>query len=356
MAKKRKVRTAGSAEESVVPPATLRRSRRISQAQTKEAEQEQLDLAEVGQVGQLEGPDEDHDEDEGGAQGRRRKVHEKSVKAEATPAPLPSPGEVEVPEASAFPTLALKLHGLPSDRISFYGLVQEIITPDVFGMLIVTILLNQTTGRAAIPVFYDLLERWPTPSSLRDADLGMLTDMLQPIGLHNIRAKRLKDLGTMWCEQPPQLGVLHKSRVVLPSTGRKRRKKKLDDDEEEPQKPTYPPTEISHLPGAGRYALDSYRLFRPSLVDTTRATVQIGLGPKPESDRWQLILAKREAAGESRSVGSLLPASDDDGSKLVGHDLEEDWKTVDALDKELKAYRLWRAHRQAQIDRTTLQS
>lgn len=166
-------------------------------------------------------------------------------------------------------------------------------------------------------------------------------------------------LAKTWCQTPPQLGVLHKSRVVLPFTGRKKRKKKSkqadedDDEEEPPARPTYSATEISHLPGAGRYALDSYRLFRPSLVDATRAAVQIGLGPKPESERWQRILDKREELGESRDVGQLLPASVDEEDETSKHDfieLEDDWKTVDALDKELKAYRLWRNKRQHEIE------
>lgn len=185
--KKIKNEAAAAAGEPSSPLPPLRRSRRLSKAQPKDA-----DLAEVGQVGLLSPPSDDEG-DQKSAIKRPRKKRKLTVKpeAEGDAAPLPSPSDIQIPEASQFPTLALQLHGLPSDRVSFYGLVQEVITPDVFGMLIVTILLNQTTGRAAIPVFYDVLERWPTPKVLAQADVGELTAMLQPIGLHNIRARRL---------------------------------------------------------------------------------------------------------------------------------------------------------------------
>ncbi|CAO1614183.1 unnamed protein product [Parajaminaea phylloscopi] len=263
-------------------------------------------------------------------------------------ASISSPEAAVPPEASLFPTLAFSLHGIASNGINFYGLVQELITPDVFGMVIVTVLLNQTTGRAAIPVFYSLLERWPTPSLLAEADLEELTNMLQPIGLHNIRAKRLKDIGRTWCESPPALGVLHKSRVVLPG-GSKRKKAKRNADtpvsNEDDSRVVYPPTEISHLPGVGRYALDSFRLFRPSLQCPDRAATQVELSTsKPQSEKWEAILERRTALGHKREVGSLLPGP----PFSAAHDrsvVENDWQQVDPLDKELKAYRLWRQRR-----------
>jgi hypothetical protein len=41
-----------------------------------------------------------------------------------------------------------------------YGLIQEYCAPDVWKLLVAVCLLNQTTGRAAIPVFWSLLDRW----------------------------------------------------------------------------------------------------------------------------------------------------------------------------------------------------
>lgn len=216
----------------------------------------------------------------------------------------------------------------------------------VFGMIVVTILLNQTTGRAAIPVFYELLHKWPTPRLLADADLSELTRILQPIGLHNIRARRLKLFGQTWCERPPRQGVLHKSRVAMPQAqGQRLRRRKAQKGDEMALRDVYPATEISHLPGVGRYALDSFRLFRPSLEVPERAAVQVALEHKLTSEKWLEILSRREKVGESRFVGSLLPAEDG----IQTENLEHDWAQVKPLDKELEAYRLWRKERQSNL-------
>ena len=48
----------------------------------------------------------------------------------------------------------------------------------------------------------------------------------------------------MYMEYPPDPRLFYKSKVV-------KNKTKID----------YPPTHISHYPGSGKYALDSYRIF-----------------------------------------------------------------------------------------------
>jgi methyl-CpG-binding domain protein 4 len=62
--------------------------------------------------------------------------------------------------------------------------------------------------------------------------------MLYPLGLHTIRAQRLIQLAHKILDTPPDSAILHKTRT-----------------------PDCPPTPISHLPGVGRYAVDSYRIF-----------------------------------------------------------------------------------------------
>lgn len=311
---------------------------------------------------------------------RTRTRKDQRLKEEPTD-DLEDPAAAIPPDTSLFPSLALKLHGLASDRQgSFYGLVQELLTPDVFGMLVVTILLNQTTGRAAIPVFYEIMHRWPTPRLLGEADEDELRERLRPIGLFNIRAKRLKEVGRVWCEAPPRWGVTTKSRVIMPPTSamvEEAAEEEDDNDDDEVDKkggktvqpgsrklkrtktrPLYPPTEISHLPGVGRYALDSYLLFRPSRSHASMASVQIDLCratalPKPISGPWQKILDRRVELGERRDVGELLPpvseVEEEEAQVPETISPEEDWRGVDALDKELKAYMLWRLGRDASL-------
>ena len=77
--------------------------------------------------------------------------------------------------------------------------------------------------------------------------------------------------------------------------------------------------EVAHLPGVGAYGLDSWRIF---CRDELR-----GVGGKHESEK----------RGEGKEEG---------GTKKGGQDtedgVEEEWKRVVPMDKELRAYLRWR--------------
>ena len=73
---------------------------------------------------------------------------------------------------------------------------------------------------------------------LPSAPMCLLQELLTPLGLQKIRADRIIRLSAMYLADPPSFDVPRKSRV-----------------------PNYPPTAVSHLPGCGRYALDSFRIF-----------------------------------------------------------------------------------------------
>ncbi|CAO2651777.1 Nn.00g000600.m01.CDS01 [Neocucurbitaria sp. VM-36] len=124
------------------------------------------------------------------------------------------------------------------------------------------------------------------------ASLSTLTAMLQPIGLHNVRAARLIALAEAWLAAPPCKERRYR-RLHYPDRGCGANVKPGEvlgpDDEREGW-------EIAHLPGMGTYALDSYRIF---YRDQLR-------GVKPM-----------------------------DG-------VEPEWKAVVPTDKELKQYLEWR--------------
>lgn len=48
-----------------------------------------------------------------------------------------------------------------------------------FQVILATMLLNRTTGKAAIPVFYELMARWPDPASMVDG----VSPLIMPWGL-----------------------------------------------------------------------------------------------------------------------------------------------------------------------------
>lgn len=123
-------------------------------------------------------------------------------------------------------------------------LVQEAVQDDPWKLLIATMFLNKTSGKVALPVFWYVIKCWPTPEKLAEADFETLKALLHHLGLSNTRAHRLRNLSRMYIEHPPNPRLVYKSKVT-------KRKETVD----------YPPTHVSHYPGSGKYALDSYRIF-----------------------------------------------------------------------------------------------
>lgn len=146
--------------------------------------------------------------------------------------------------------------GGPDRLLSMLTCTLEEVACDWWKVLVAVMLLNKTTGKAAIPVFRDLMSRWPNPTLMAEGDdsskyahmivssafplapMCLLQELLTPLGLQKTRADRIIRLSVMYLADPPSFDAPRKSRV-----------------------PYYPPTAVSHLPGCGRYALDSFRIF-----------------------------------------------------------------------------------------------
>ena len=173
-----------------------------------------------------------------------------------------------------------------------FGLIQERYTHSLYALVIQAILWNQTAGRAARPVLEAILERYPEPKALADANQSDLVDLLYPIGLHNQRAARLIKLGQAWVAAPPCKERRYVRRDY-PNKGDGRDAKQGEALAEDDGRKGW---EIAHLPGMGPYALDSYRMFYRDKL---------------------------------RGVEGV------DG-------VEPEWKRVRAGDKDLKAWLIWR--------------
>ncbi|XP_061187716.1 uncharacterized protein LOC133195790 [Saccostrea echinata] len=70
-----------------------------------------------------------------------------------------------------------------------FHLIQESLYHDPWKLLVATIFLNRTTGRAAIPILWKFLNRWPNPDAARRGDWQSMARLLTPLGLHEKRAK-----------------------------------------------------------------------------------------------------------------------------------------------------------------------
>lgn len=181
-----------------------------------------------------------------------------------------------------------------------FGLMQERLARDPFRLLIATIFLNKTPGERAMPIFYQLMSRYPTPVDLAAAEVSDITNIIYVLGFQNQRARKCVEMAKVWLERPPECGKRYR-KLNYPNKGDGRDVKDTDVIDENDPRVAW---EIAHLPGLGPYSHDSWRMF---CRDELR-----GL-----SSSWN---------GED--------AHDPDN-------FEPEWKRVLPLDKELRAYLSW---------------
>lgn len=194
----------------------------------------------------------------------------------------------------------------PPLRATSFGLVQEKLRHDPFRLLIAVIFLNKTRGSVALPVFYNLMAHYPTPTALAAATPEALVPLIQHLGLQNQRAATCIKLARAWLDTPPEKGKRHR-RLHYPNK-----------DDGKDVKPTDGPIldadervawEVGHLPGIGAYAIDSWRIFC------------------------------RDAL---RGLPHGMPAADTSPDEARTAELEGEWTRVLPGDKELRAYLRWR--------------
>ncbi|XP_064632527.1 uncharacterized protein LOC135490887 [Lineus longissimus] len=87
------------------------------------------------------------------------------------------------------PVSLKKYHQQWTPPKSPYKLVQESLFHDPWKLLIATIFLQRTAGKAAIPVLWEFFTKWPSAEIARDSDWREIAKLLQPLGLHEKRAQ-----------------------------------------------------------------------------------------------------------------------------------------------------------------------
>lgn len=85
------------------------------------------------------------------------------------------------------------------------------------------ICLNQVDRRQTKPVLTDFFERWPTAGILLYATIDEIAEVLQPLGMQNVRAKRIYKMSQQYLSWDKQ--------------------------------------DATELCGIGKYGSDSYRIF-----------------------------------------------------------------------------------------------
>ena len=94
--------------------------------------------------------------------------------------------------------------------MSPYGLLQEQLKKDAWKIFVCCIFCNLTRRVQAEPIFWEVLERWPTPKALSQANFDDLLSLVQPLGLSRRRAIALKRMSyeythKCWKDDPTNL-------------------------------------------------------------------------------------------------------------------------------------------------------
>jgi len=169
-----------------------------------------------------------------------------------------------------------------------FGLIQEKLAHDPFRLLIATIFLNRTRAEVAIPVLYNVFDKYPTVDALAKADIDHIVSMIRRLGFQNSRARKCVGIAQLWLSDPPVKGKrFRKLNYPNKRDGRDIGPGEFVDDDD-----TRIAWEIAHLPGLGAYALDSWRIFcRDELRGL--ATDWNGAGaPEGFSPEWKSVLPK----------------------------------------------------------------
>ncbi|KAI1350137.1 DNA glycosylase [Xylaria sp. FL0043] len=122
------------------------------------------------------------------------------------PKPSPSPSS-KSPKKKRPPRGTVSCIPFPRLDAPRFGLIQEELAADPFRLLIAVTFLVRTHGKAAIPVFWALMDRYPTPSALADASPADIVERIKHLGLGSVRAATIQRFARLWVAQPPRAGV-----------------------------------------------------------------------------------------------------------------------------------------------------
>ncbi|KAI6709121.1 hypothetical protein JHW43_008347 [Diplocarpon mali] len=138
-----------------------------------------------------------------------------------------------------------------------FGLIQEKLAHDPFRLLIAVTFLIRTHGKHAIPVFFELMEKYPTPEALAAAEKDDIVHIIRHLGLQNQRASTYQMYAKIWVEDPPMKDKRHPVRGYADSSVSGRNIKGGEMISDSGDRSAW---EIGHMT-QGPYAIDSWRIF-----------------------------------------------------------------------------------------------
>lgn len=244
------------------------------------------------------------------------------------------------PRPPRLPTSCIPFPPLSAPR---FGLLQESLAQTPFHLLLACIFLTKTRGSVALPLFYTLITRYPTPPSLASANLTDIVSVFQNLGLQNQRGRRVMALAKAWVKDEPRRGRRWRRRGY--PRGRDERDVKaceepIPDDEEDSRVAW----EIGHLPGVGRYALDSWRIFCRDRLRGLERGMEEYVSPYAEARGAipkQVPAKDPQLPKQTTSTPPSTP-SPTHHPRFSPLEPQGEWTLVLPTDKELRAYLRWR--------------
>lgn len=182
------------------------------------------------------------------------------------------------------------MSALPFPTLSapWFGLVQEKLGHDPFRLMVAIAFLVRTPGRVSVPVFWQLMEKYPTPEALMEGDAEEIAASIKHLGLSVVRTNQIQKYARIWVENPPSKTVRYGVKnYPKPGDGSDvRAGEKLPPEDEDSRDSAW---EIGHMT-QGPYAIDSWRIFcRDVLLE--RAGDWRGKGREPEfQPEWMRVL------------------------------------------------------------------
>lgn len=266
------------------------------------------------------------------------------IKAKRCPLhPTKSPYFPNAHRHKSRPTFISSILPFPPLSSPTFGLMQERLAHDPFRLLIATIFLNKTPGARAMPVFYDLMARYPTPDDLAAARVEDVVEIIRCLGFQNQRARKCVALAQSWASGgEPVLGKRYAKRDYP----RKGDGRGIGTGDWVPEGDERVAWEIGHLPGVGAYAHDSWRMFcRDVLRGLARGwngegADAISRKTTAEDTPEQHEEAERHVHGKAAHLAAQPdPRQPEREQEEVP--FEPEWKRVLPSDKELRAWMTW---------------
>ncbi|KAI1456933.1 DNA glycosylase [Annulohypoxylon moriforme] len=169
-----------------------------------------------------------------------------------------------------------------------FGLIQEDLASDPFRLLIAVTFLIRVKGKHALPVFHELMSKYPRPEDLAEANTDDIVMMIKHLGLATVRAAAIQKYARIWIDNPPKSDVRYEVKNYPGPSGEAdiQMGKSVPLTSAGPRPSAW---EIGHMT-QGRYAIDSWRIFcRDVLLE--RAEDWRGKGREGEfQPEWMRVL------------------------------------------------------------------